>query len=143
MIIFYWYINNWNAIATQRTWYKFHSGTYQKSIEACRRVSGVYSWSNPPKYLEKISWTYRGHIRDVSGRIGTYRDVSKLSEYSNTPAGVSGAYRTRIAPVLVLDTSDTGYVGNEPNLNNPGVWWSAFHPYKKCNLISTRDVPNE
>jgi hypothetical protein len=32
-------------------------------------------------------------------RIGAYWDVSELSGYSDTPAGVSGAYHTRIAPV--------------------------------------------
>jgi hypothetical protein len=36
-----------------------------------------------------------------------------MSEYSDTSAGVSGAYRTRIAPAPV---SDTGYVGKWLNL---------------------------
>jgi hypothetical protein len=50
---------------------------------------------------------YRGSIgayRGVSGRIGTYRTVSELSGYSDTPTGVSDEYRTRIAPAPISDT---------------------------------------
>jgi hypothetical protein len=38
------------------------------------------------------------------GRIKMYRDISELSEYSDTLAGVSGAYRMGITPAPVLDT---------------------------------------
>jgi DNA modification methylase len=44
--------------------------------------------------LKKISWTYQRHIGGVSGRIRMYRDVSKLSGYSDIPGGVSGTHRT-------------------------------------------------
>jgi hypothetical protein len=51
-----------------------------------------------------VSGAYRRRIGGVSGRIETYRDVSKLSGYSDTPVGVSGAYRTQIAPAPISDT---------------------------------------
>jgi hypothetical protein len=121
-IIFYWYINNWNVIATQRIWYKFHSGTYQRSIGAYRRVSGAYSWLNQSKYFEKISWMYRRRIRGIFGHIGAYQNVSgrikvvKILQYVNWSVEcISHANRTR---TYIGYVSDTEYVVVLPNLDN-------------------------
>jgi hypothetical protein len=66
--------------------------------------------------LKKILWTYRG----VSERIGTYRSYQdtpiRQLEYRVRIARESHANRTRTRIEYV---SDTGYVGNGPNLGNP------------------------
>jgi hypothetical protein len=51
-----------------------------------------------------VSGTYRGRIGGVLERIRMYQDVSKLSGYSDTPAGVSDVYRMRITPAPISNT---------------------------------------
>jgi hypothetical protein len=71
-----------------------------------------------------VSGTYRRHIGDVSRayrgisvRIRTYRDVSKLSGYSDTLAGVSSAHRTRITLAPISDTGCGIFWKNQGNVD--------------------------
>jgi hypothetical protein len=69
-----------------------------------------------------VSGAYRG-------RIETYRDVSELLGYSEMPAGVSGAYHTRIAPTPISDTypiRDTLVMGR--------IWVTQVKYYLDSNL---------